>query len=103
MNLLLVWLAFLVDLLVVAGFVGAAVLWAKRIGGAAPWLLAAVGVIDGAMICLFRLVFTIHPGSTFAEFERTLSLLSLLDAFSMYACGGLALVAFFLMMPKTPR
>lgn len=98
------FLAMGVDILAALGLVVAAVLWAKRVGGAAPWLLAAIGVIDAFMIVLFRL-FAGGPGpsSSFEAYERMLNALQLLDAATMFLCGALALVAFFLMMPKTAR
>lgn len=101
--MILGWLTFLFDVAVAAGFVVAALVWGKRIGGAGPWLLAAVGVIDAGLLVMFRLLFLIHPGNTFEGFERALNLLQLLDAASMFLCGVLALVAFFLMTPKTAR
>jgi len=98
------WLTFAFDMLVLLGFIAAAVAWAKRVGGAAPWLLAAVGVIDGALICMFRVVFVVGRGSSdYQSFERAVNVLQLLDSASMFLCGGLVLVAFFLMMPKTVR
>ena len=98
------WLAIGVDVLSALGFVVAALLWGKRVGGAAPWLLAAVAVIDVGMFGLFSLFDAMHDASaSFESYERSLSLLQLLDAASMFFCGALALVAFFLMMPKTAR
>ena len=97
------WLTFLIDVAVAAGFVVAALVWGKRIGGAAPWLLALVGAVDAALLVFFRLLFVLGSRSAGVAFEHSLNLLQLLDAASMFLCGILALVAFYLLMPKTVR
>ena len=74
---------------------------AKRIGGIAPWLIAAMCAIDmflGAVYRIYRLL------SETPRFEdSTYTLLMLFEALSTYVMGLLVLVACFLLMPRLRR
>jgi hypothetical protein len=98
-------LIFLLELAVPVAFVVVAALFAKRVGGAAPWLLALVGVVDAFLFLAFRVAgwMVRGPRGYAMSGERIFNLLRLLDGVAMFGCGLLALVACLLLMPKTPR
>jgi hypothetical protein len=97
------WLIFFVNLIACAGFIAIAVIRAKRIGGVAPWLLAAVGAVDAGLFVLFRLFEVVSDPSNMYESSRSLATLELLDGLAMYGLGVLVLVAFYMLMPPTRR
>ena len=99
------WLGFLVNMGAAGGFVLACVLYAKRIGGAGPWLVASVGAIDALLILMFRVnaMMGRDPSESFVDFERKMLVLDSVDAFFTMLSAILALVGFALMMPKTRR
>ncbi|HEY1957681.1 MAG TPA: hypothetical protein VGH28_18805 [Polyangiaceae bacterium] len=98
-------LLFLVELAVPVAFVVLAVLFAKRVGGAGPWLLALVGVVDALLFLAFRAArwMAMGPRGYGAPIERIFNTLRFFDALAMFGCGFVALLACFLLMPKTPR
>jgi hypothetical protein len=100
------WLVLLIDVAAALAFVVAAVVWAKRIGGAAPWMLAAIAGLDGLLILLSRVLATTTRSAAYGHYDdvtRMWNVFGLLDATTSFASGALALVAFALLMPKTPR
>ena len=99
------WLSFLVNMAICGGFVIACALYAKRIGGVGPWLVASIGAIDALLILAYRVHRMLGPGAgSMFEYERSLTFIELGDAFFTVLSGIVALVGFGLMMtPKTRR
>jgi hypothetical protein len=96
------WLSFLMNMALCGGFVLAVVLYAKRIGGAGPWFVAAIGVIDALLILVYRVHHMMGIGtSSIFEYDRNLTLIELGDAFLTVLSALVALVGFGLMM--TPK
>jgi hypothetical protein len=98
------WFSFLVNMALCAGFVLACALYAKRIGGAGPWLVASVGVIDALLVLAYRVHSLIGRGTgSMFEYERSLTFIELGDGFLTVISGIIALVGFALLMPPTRR
>ena len=99
------WLAFLVNMAAAGGFVAACALHAKRIGGVGPWLVASVGVFDALLLLMFRVRFMMgrDPTESFNDYERGMLVLESIDFLFTFVSALLALVGFWMMMPKTRR
>lgn len=98
------WLGFFVNMGAAGGFVLACALYAKRIGGVGPWLVASVGAIDALLILMFRVIRMMgRPSDPFVNFELRMLMLDSVDAFFTMLSAILVLVGFALMMPKTRR
>lgn len=98
------WLSFLVNMAMCGGFVLACALYAKRIGGFGPWLVASVGAIDALLLLAYRAHSLIGrgTGSTF-EYERSYMFMAFGDGFFTALSAIAALVGFALMMTPKPR
>jgi hypothetical protein len=98
------WLSFLLDMAMCGGFVLVCALYAKRIGGFGPWLVASVGAIDALLILAYRVLSMLGRGSSsMFEIERSLMFVQLGDAFFTFLSAIAALVGFALMMTPKPR
>ena len=99
---ILSWLSFFVNMALCGGFVVACALYAKRIGGAGPWLVAGIGATDALLVLVYRVHRLLGPGpGSMFEYERSLTFIELGDAFFTVLSGVAALVGFALMM--TPK
>ena len=99
------WFGFLANMAAAGGFTVVCALYAKRIGGVGPWLVASVGAVDVLLILMFRAhaMMGRDPESSFADYERDMLLLESIDAMMTFTSAILALIGFALMMPKTRR
>ncbi|HEX4513922.1 MAG TPA: hypothetical protein VH054_10310 [Polyangiaceae bacterium] len=98
------WLSFLVNMAMCGGFVLACALYAKRIGGFGPWLVAGVGAIDALLLLAYRAYSLIGRGtSSMFEYERSYMFLAFGDGFFTVLSALAALVGFALIMTPKPR
>ena len=99
------WLGFLANVGAAGGFVLVCALYAKRIGGAGPWLVASVGVIDALLMLMFRVhaMMGRDPTRSFSDYEREMLVLDSIDMLMTLGSALLALVGFALLMPKPRR
>ncbi len=98
------WFSFLLDMAMCGGFVLVCALYAKRIGGFGPWLIASVGAIDALLILAYRVFSMVGRGSeSMFELEHSLMFIQLGDAFLTFLSAIAALVGFALMMTPKPR
>ena len=94
-----------IDILAAIACIVTAIVFAKRIGGAAPWLIAAVAAADVAIIVMFRVYFFVMESSRGygSGIDSTYTLLGMLDALGTYAMGIVMVIACGLLMPRLPR
>jgi len=98
-----------IDILAAVACLVCAIVLAKRIGGAAPWLIAAVAALDALIVALFRGYVFVRDmnrpslGYSYFDDDPTLRVLQMLDVLATYTMGIVMLVAFWLLMPKTVR
>jgi len=101
---LLSWLGFFLNMATAGGFVLVCILYAKRIRGAGPWLVASLGVIEALLMLMFRVhrMMGRDPSQSFYDYEQQMVVLESLDALATFVSVILVLVGFALMMPRTP-
>ena len=94
-----------IDILAAVGCIVTAIVFAKRIGGAGPWLIAAAAALDVAIIVMFRLYFFVMESSrgSGSGIDSTYTLLGIVDAVGTCTMGILVVVACGLLMPRVPR
>jgi hypothetical protein len=97
------WLGFLFSSACAVAMIVALAIYAKRIGGAGPWLLMTIPLFDVMMRVAFRLTSMTmrHGASSFAQLEATYDALEIVDL--MLTLISTAIVVLGVALMRKPR